>query len=84
MIINPESGYKDIEEKTNKKELREVLTVPKCDFPINNEISIYQDKLAIRSYSDDKLVVVICSQQIADTQRAIFNLLWKLLKKNKI
>jgi HTH-type transcriptional regulator, sugar sensing transcriptional regulator len=73
--------------KKNKEQLRETLTVPGSLLAIENEINIYQNKVAITSFGDEKIGIIIESKQIADAQRAIFNTLWealKLLNKNKI
>ena len=59
--------------KNSKKELREVYLVPIDKFPFENEINIYNDKISIISLKD-KIGVIIQNQNIADTQRAIFNL----------
>lgn len=56
-----------------KEELREVYLVPKEKFPFENEINIYDDKVAIISHAD-KVGVIIQNQSIADTQKAIFKL----------
>ena len=64
----------------NKQELRQTLMIPKNKFSITNEINIYQDKVAIISLGEEKVGVIIKSKQIADTQRAIFNLLWNNLR----
>lgn len=66
---------------TDKDELRETILVPKEKFPITSEINIYQNKVAIMSLGEEKVAVVMESKQVADTQRAIFNLLWENLKK---
>jgi len=73
--------YAQVHSKLNKKELRETILIPEKEFPISNEINIYDDRVAILSFGDEKIGVIIESRQIADTQRAIFNLLWKNLKK---
>ncbi len=59
--------------KMGKEELREVYLVPKEKFPFENEINIYDDKVAIISHAD-KVGVIIQNQSIADTQKAIFKL----------
>lgn len=59
--------------RRSKKELREVYLIPKDKFPFKNEINIYDDKVAIISHQD-QLGVIIQNQNIADTQKAIFNL----------
>lgn len=67
-----------------KEELREVYLVPVEKFPFKNEINIYDDKVAIISHQD-QIGVIIQNQNIADTQKAIFNLAFeyaKLLEKD--
>lgn len=64
------------------EELREVYLVPKDEFPFKNEINIYDDKVAIISH-EDQVGVVIQNKNIADTQRAIFSLAFKYIKKEK-
>lgn len=60
-------------QKLGKEELREVVLIPKDQFPFKNEINIYDDKVAIISHKD-KTGVIIQNKNIADTQRAIFEL----------
>jgi sugar-specific transcriptional regulator TrmB len=60
----------------NTAKLREVRLVAKDQFPFRNEIDIYANKVAILSFKD-KIGLIIESKQIADTQRAIFELAWK-------
>lgn len=62
-----------------REELREVYLVPKELFPFRNEINIYDDKLTIISHQD-LIGVVIQNQNIADGQRAIFNLAFEYAK----
>lgn len=79
-LIMPTDEHAQSHVDDNKKELRETIMIPRKQFFINNEINIYQDKVAIISLGEEKIAVVIESKQIADTQRAIFNLLWNNLK----
>ncbi|MFA4814509.1 MAG: helix-turn-helix domain-containing protein [Candidatus Gracilibacteria bacterium] len=70
--------------KRGGEELREVYLIPKDRFPFKNEINIYDDKVAIISHQDE-IGVIIENKNIADTQRAIFNLGFeyaRLLEKN--
>ncbi len=60
-------------QQKGKEELREVYLIPKKQFPFKNEINIYDDKVAIISH-EDKTGVIIQNKNIADTQRAIFEL----------
>ncbi|QQR55124.1 TrmB family transcriptional regulator [Candidatus Peregrinibacteria bacterium] len=63
-----------------KKELREIYLTPKDEFPFKNEINIYDDKVAIISH-EDQIGVIIQNQHIADSQKAIFNFVFKQVKK---
>lgn len=63
----------------SKKELREVILIPKEKYPFKNEINIYDDKVAIISHAD-KVGIIIQNQDIADSQRAIFNLAFDYAK----
>lgn len=59
-----------------------VRFVPAEKFIFKNEINIYGNKLAIMSLKQEELVgVIIESQVIADTQRAIFELAWEAAEK---
>ena len=71
----------------DKNELRENIMIPLKDFPITNEINIFENKVMIVSLGEEKVGVIIESQQIADTQKIIFDYFWKTLRvvsKNKI
>lgn len=70
--------------KKGEEELREVYLIPRERFPFKNEINIYDNKIAIISH-EDEIGVIIENKNIADTQRAIFNLGFeyaRLLEKN--
>ncbi|MEK9160379.1 MAG: helix-turn-helix domain-containing protein [Patescibacteria group bacterium] len=59
--------------KNSKKELREVYLIPQDKYPFKNEINIYNDKTSIISLTD-RVGVIIQNQDMADSQRALFNL----------
>lgn len=80
-LIMPTDKYAQSHVEDDKKELRETILIPRKQFFITNEINIYQDKVSIMSLGEEKIAVVMESKQIADTQRAIFNLLWSNLRK---
>jgi hypothetical protein len=63
-------------------ELRETIIVPEKELPIKAKINIYGNKIGILSFGDEKISMIIESQQIADALKAIFNLLWNNLKKD--
>lgn len=80
-LIVPTDEHIEQRVSDNKKELRETIMIPRKNFLIKSDISIYQNKVAIVSLAEEQVGVIIESSQIADTQRAIFNLLWSSLKK---
>lgn len=59
--------------KHGDDELREIYLISKEQFPMRNEINIYDDKVAIISH-EDRIGVIIQNKNIADTQRSIFKL----------
>lgn len=62
----------------DKEQLRETRLVPADAFPFANEIDIYADKVAIMSLvKGEYLAVIIQSEPIARTQKAIFELAWR-------
>src|SRR3989338_6957290 len=61
--------------RRDKQEMRHLLLVSAAKFVFQNEINIYNDKVAIFSFPE-KIGVIIESQKIAETQRAIFELAW--------
>lgn len=65
--------------RNGQKEFREVYLIPKQKFPFKNEINIYDNKIAIISYAD-KIGIIIENQNIADTQRSIFNFAFEYAK----
>jgi len=67
------------DKKKGEAELREVYLIPKEKYPIQNEINIYDDKVAIISH-EDEVGVIIQNQNIADTQRAIFMMTFEYAK----
>jgi sugar-specific transcriptional regulator TrmB len=62
--------------ENNEKELRDFRLVPADRFPFANEINIYGNKVAIMSMRGELMAVIIESESVAATQRAIFELAW--------
>jgi len=62
-------------QKNDQAELRETRLVDREKFPFKNEVNIFGNKIMIASYRD-LMGVIIESKNIADTQRAIFELAW--------
>lgn len=66
-----------------EKERREILLVPEDQnvfFGFFGDTEIYGDKVALISYRENFMAVVIESREIANMQRFIFNLAWEKLK----
>lgn len=57
--------------------LREMRLVSSDQFDFTNEINIYDDKVAIISFKDELIGMIIESIEIANSQRAIFNMCWQ-------
>lgn len=62
---------------------RQTRLVPEDKFPFTNEIDIYGNKVAIMSLQGELLAVIIESESVAKTQRAIFELAWLGAEKFK-
>jgi len=58
-------------------ELREFRLVPSEQFPFANEINLYGNKMAIMSLQGEPMAVIIESESVVTTQRAIFELAWR-------
>ncbi len=64
----------------DKSELREIRFLPR-DFRINTHIQIYQNKIAMLTLRKEELIgVIIENRDIVETQRSLFEVLWKLSK----
>jgi len=55
---------------------REMRMISKDKYNFTNEINIYDDKVAIISFSDELIGMIIESKEIANTQRSIFQMSW--------
>lgn len=65
-------------QQLDKQELRESRMLPRQDFPLETEIMTYGDKVALISFQAKEMVgVLIESQAIAKSMRAIFSIVWK-------
>lgn len=63
--------------KKDKQELREMKFLPK-ETEFQTSTNIYGDKVAILSLEKDIIGIIIQDLFIANTQRDVFNLLWKV------
>ena len=74
--IAPDDEYgfkvKNLDPESN----REIRLIAKEQYNFTNEINIYGNKVAIVSFKDELIGMIIESHEIANTQRAIFNMVW--------
>jgi len=61
----------------NQEQLRTAKLVEENIFPMNCEINIYANKISIASYGREMLGILIESEEIAKSQKAIFGLAWR-------
>lgn len=61
------------------EKLREAKYVPADKFPFSADISIFADKVAIVSYKGKLSATIITHEEIANSFRSLFHLLWSLL-----
>lgn len=66
--------------RTEQKELREMKIVRNSDFVFSADIEIYANKVALVSFKEGMIGVVIESKEIAQMMRANFELMWSLLE----
>lgn len=77
-VIVPESKVNADFKKLDKKSLRETRIIKKIAFPMKIEINIYGEKTAFFSYKEEEMFgVILDSQDIAKSMKAIFNLCWE-------
>jgi len=84
--IAPDDESGKTVKKDDKNFFRETRLLPSKSYKFTNEINIYDNKVAITSYADELVGIIIESEKIADTQRDIFKMAWAyagLLKKAK-
>ncbi len=78
-IAENKPGIKEFT-KENKAQLRTTKLVDEKEFNLKNEINIYANKVIIITFKPEIFGVLIESKEIADTQRAIFEMAWKGIK----
>jgi sugar-specific transcriptional regulator TrmB len=70
----------EIVKAEDAKYFREMCLVSPEKFDFTNEINIYDDKVAIISFKNELIGMIIESTEIANSQRAIFNMCWQFSK----
>ncbi len=67
--------------KTQKQDKRDIKIVKNLTH-LNGELKIYGNKIALTSYKEDYLTIVLESKDMANVLRSMFDMLWNLLPKN--
>jgi sugar-specific transcriptional regulator TrmB len=75
--LSPKDKAGEIVHSEDKKYNREIRLISEEQFNFSNEINIYDDKVAIISFKDELIGMIIESHEIASSQRAIFNMCWQ-------
>ncbi|MBD3330188.1 hypothetical protein GF354_01500 [Candidatus Peregrinibacteria bacterium] len=74
--ICPDDAIGQKVHREDEKYFRRMQLIPESQLNITNEINIYDDKVAIISFKDELIGMIIESTEIANSQRAIFNMCW--------
>ncbi len=74
--IAPDDEHGRKIKKIDEKSLRELRLLSAAEFHFTNEINIYDNKVAITSFQNEFVGILIESKEIADTQRDIFKMAW--------
>lgn len=69
-----------VENATDPKQLRVAKYIAPEKFPIGVDITIFDDKVAIVTYRTKPIGILLEGQEIADTIRGMFNLVWESIK----
>lgn len=79
--IAPDDEIGEIVQSGDKKFHRETRLLPRESFWVENEINIFDDKMLITSFDPKVFAILIQSQAVANTQRQIFEMMWKFCEK---
>lgn len=74
--LAPEDKHWTAHKANDAKEISETKLLPPEQFAIPVEINVYNDKVAVMSYSDE-MGLIIESKGIAQAMRTVYTLLWK-------
>lgn len=81
--IAPDDEYGRLVKKDDRKTYRSIRLIDTKKLNFKNEIKIYDNKIAMISFTKNLFAVIIESQAMADTQRAIFEMAWGFAKKSQ-
>jgi len=80
-IILRDSELARIRQKVGHQELREVRIIPES-YDCTSVTFIWQNKITMFSLQEDTIALIIESRELANIQRAMFELIWQTLPKN--
>ena len=80
-IIASKSPMAEMWQRTALQELREIKIIENPQFGFNADMEIYANKVALISYRENFMGVIIESKEINQMQRAAFELMWYSLEK---
>lgn len=75
-IISPASEVSNEWRNNSMQELREIKLIDNPDFKFNADTEIYGNKIALLSYKENFMGVIIESKEINQMQRMAFELMW--------
>lgn len=75
--ISPKDKAGEIVKTEDGKYHRECRLIDSDQFDFTNEINIYDNKVSIISFKNELIGMIIESAEIANSQRAIFEMCWK-------
>lgn len=75
--IAPDDDYGRRVHEEDRKTLRQIRLIDPKKLNFTNEIKIYDDKVAMISFEKEVFGVLIKSDDMANTQRAIFEMAWQ-------
>lgn len=78
-VIAPDSPTARQWKQSAVKDLRQIKLIPAKDFLFKGDTEIYANKVALISYAENFLGVIIESKEIHDMQKTMFELLWHAL-----
>lgn len=80
--IAPNDEYGEQVKHEDSKHFRQTRLINPKDLNLNDEIKIYDNKIAMISFEKLPFAVIIESETLANTQRAIFEMAWSFAMMN--
>lgn len=75
-LLQPETELSKDEKSDAKFKMREVRFLPKENYNIPIQMSVWQDSVAITVWDKGLRSIIVTNKSIADAMKQIFNLLW--------